>query len=354
MVLQHWSSQIPTISVKSNRNFTSSVIKSQSLFLPSTIISIGYPSGPKNRYYHGQGIPLYSPIAFEGMRKAGKLAANCLRHLHDVVEPGISTYDIHNITTDYITSNGGIPSSLGYKGFPGSICTSNNTVACHGVPRKDEILNEGDLISLDVTCLVDGFYGDTCYTYFVGDVSKMDLRTALFLYVSKQARDEAIKICKPLQDVNRIGTTIENYLKQFCEQMSGTLGENQYHDKYEVLREFTGHGIGTEIHQSPEILHFGLMNNKREGVIMNEGLVFTIEPIILWNPPPNKRFDGRRSFLDVHDKWTVRVPDVISAQFEHCVGVTSEGVEVFTMPDDPYPDVWNDVLQRHSNSSIKK
>lgn len=279
------------------------------------------------------------------MRRAGKLAANTLRYLHDQVEPGITTYDIHMITKEFIESNGGIASSLGYKGFPGSICTSSNFIACHGVPKKDEILEEGDIVSLDVTCLIDGFYGDTCYTYYVGDYNKMDYKLALFLYASKQCRDEAIKICRPLQDVNMIGLTIENYLLQFNQKMIEIFGNDGYNDKYEVLREFTGHGIGTEIHQSPEILHFGLLNNKKEGVIMNQGVIFTIEPIILLNPPINKRLDGRRSFVDINDKWTVRVPDVLSAQFEHCVGVTSDGFEIFTLPDDPYPDLWNKVLQ---------
>ena len=285
------------------------------------------------------------------MRRAGKLAANTLRHLHDIVEPGITTYDIHLITKEYIESNGGIASSLGFKGFPGSICTSKNYVACHGVPKKDEILNEGDLISLDVTCLINGFYGDTCYTYYVGDYNKMDYKTALFLYASKQCRDEAIKICRPLQDINCIGITIENYLIQFNKKMIEIFNNNNnnnndnYNDNYIVLREFTGHGIGTEIHQTPEILHFGLLNNKKEGIIMNEGMIFTIEPIILLNPPICKRIDGRRSFIDNKDGWTVSVPNTISAQFEHCIGIKNDGVEIFTIPDNPYPDQWNKVLQ---------
>eukprot|EP01084_Bolivina_argentea_P174125 301612_1 len=298
-----------------------------------------------HKYYTSHQIPLYSPTAFNGMRNAGKLAANTLRHLHDIVEPGISTYDIHEITKQYIENNGGIASSIGYKGFPGSICTSNNSIACHGVPRKDEILCEGDIISLDVTCLIDGFYGDTCYTYYVGDYNKMDYKLALFLYATKQCRDEAIKICQPLTDINRIGITIENYLIQFNRKMSDLFGVNKYNDRYEVLREFTGHGIGTQIHQSPEIIHFGLSNNKKEGIIMNEGLIFTIEPIILYNPPVNKRSDGRRAFVDADDNWTVTVPDVLSAQFEHCVGITNNGCEIFTVPDEPYPDVWINVLK---------
>ena len=294
----------------------------------------------------------FSVVLDKNEKQAAIIAIKKPPIIHDIIEAGISTYDIHMITKEYIESNGGIASSLGYKEFPGSICSSRNDIACHGVPKKDEILKDGDIISLDVTCLIDGFYGDTCYTYYIGDYNKMNYKLALFLYASKQCRDEAIKICRPLQDINMIGLTIENYLLQFNQKMMQIFGENEYSDKYQVLREFTGHGIGTEIHQSPEILHFGLLNNKKEGVIMNQGVIFTIEPIILLNPPINKRLDGKRSFVDINDKWTVRVPHVLSAQFEHCIGITKDSFEIFTIPDDPYPDLWNKVLHNVMGQNV--
>ena len=179
------------------------------------------------------------------MRKAGKLAANTLRHLCDFIKPGVSTMEIAEETKDYIESKNGIATSLGFCGFPASICTSNNFVACHGVPRKDEILKEGDIIACDVTCSVDGWHGDTCYTYFVGDIQQMSKETAMFLYVSQKARDVAIEYCKPGSDLNQIGNTIERYLISMIKShdIDGIAKTSNEAQIYSVLREYTGHGM---------------------------------------------------------------------------------------------------------------
>lgn len=181
------------------------------------------------------------------MGKAGKLAANTLRHLCDIIKPGVSTMDIADETKHFIESRNGIATSIGFSGFPASICTSINTVACHGVPKKEDILKEGDIISCDVTCSVDGWHGDTCYAYYVSDdpIATMTKEQAMFLYVTQKARDIAIEFCKPGNQVTEIGGIIENYLIETIQSSHIANVEKSSTEPqiYSILREYTGHGM---------------------------------------------------------------------------------------------------------------
>mmetsp|Transcript_106992 Transcript_106992/g.130508 ORF Transcript_106992/g.130508 Transcript_106992/m.130508 type:complete len:343 (+) Transcript_106992:24-1052(+) len=304
------------------------------------------------RIYAKHDISLYSNDAYVGMEKAGKLAANTLRHLHEYIKPGISTFDIHLECKNYIEKNNGIPTSIGFHGFPSSLCTSVNDVACHGIAKKDVILKEGDIIKCDVTCSLNGFHGDTCYTYFVNNNNYMDTMSyemAQFLYISQKSRDIGIENSLNGKNVTDIGFNIENYIKQVNEYNSNSSNESLNNIQYKILSEYTGHGIGLNIHEGPKNIDHVFTNIDKPIILIN-GMFITIEPIIMLNPLTSI---GRRySRIDKNDQWTVYVDNVLSAQFEHTIGINDElydnGYKIFTTPDDPYPNIWENVLKKYT------
>ncbi len=252
--------------------------------------------------YDGRTIARHGLEGFEGMRKAGALAASILDDMFDLVAPGISTQKINDICHEKIIAAGAIPAPLGYRGFPRSICTSVNHVVCHGIPDEKHILKNGDIVNIDVTVIVDGWHGDTSRTYFVGDVP---VRAKRLTQVTYDAMMLGIEQVKPGARTGDIGHAIQKYAEA---------------QGYSVVREYCGHGLGKVFHTAPNILHFGKPGT---GTLLEEGMFFTVEPMI--------NIGKAATILNRHDGWTVTTRDKsLSAQFEHSLGVTSNGFELFT------------------------
>ncbi len=248
-----------------------------------------------------RSIKIHTATDFIGMRKAGQLAASILDDMVDVVRVGISTNDINDICHGKIIAAGAIPAPLGYRGFPKSICTSVNHVVCHGIPDERK-LNGGDIVNIDVTVIVDGWHGDTSRTYFVGEVP---IKAKKLTEVTYAAMMKGIETVKPGSTTGDIGHAIQTYAESFG---------------YSVVREYCGHGLGKVFHDAPNIMHFG---NPGEGVELQEGMFFTVEPMINAGKAP--------TILNRHDGWTVTTRDKsLSAQFEHSIGVTASGYEIFS------------------------
>ncbi len=239
------------------------------------------------------------------MRKVGKLAAKLLEYIAPFVEEGISTQAINDICSKWIKEHGAIAGPLNYKGFPKSICTSINDVVCHGIPKKEDLLKKGDIVNIDITLILDGYYGDTSKTFLIGEVSD---EAKKLVEVTKKALTRAIMNVKPGERINIIGNTIQDYVTKY---------------RYSVVTELGGHGIGRHFHEEPCVFHH---RQKQKGVVLKEGMTFTIEPMIN---------QGKKDvFTDPYDKWTVYTLDgLLSAQFEHTVLVTSKGAEVLTIRD---------------------
>jgi methionyl aminopeptidase len=240
----------------------------------------------------------------DGIRRSSKLAAETLNYLSSFVKPGISTEKLNTLAHRYIISHHAIPAPLNYGGFPKSICTSVNDVVCHGIPSKKEILKEGDIINLDVTTILGGFYGDTSATFQVGKISSSAQK---LIDVTKKSMDLAIDYLKPGRVLNNcVGKIIETYVKKFG---------------FSVVCELGGHGVGVKFHEDPFVYHF---DYPKDQVILKPGMIFTIEPMI------NASSDHRVT-LDQNDSWTIRTFDhSLSAQFEHTVLITKTGHEILT------------------------
>ena len=235
-------------------------------------------------------------------RKTCKLAAETLNYAKTLVVSGISTDEINTKVHDYIIKHGAYPSPLNYKGFPKSICTSVNDVVCHGIPNENEILKDGDIINIDITTYLNGFHGDTSATFFVGENTKA---TKDFVNIAENALKKGIEMVYPGNNINTIGYSIEKYIMPY---------------NYSIVHEYCGHGIGREFHEEPQILHF---YNRYHSLIMQSGMIFTIEPII------NIGFSD--TFV-CPNKWTVKTTDgLLSAQFEHTILVTDNGYEILTI-----------------------
>lgn len=248
-----------------------------------------------------RAIKIHTAKDFESMRKAGRLAAGILDDMVEFVRPGITTNDINEKVHYAITSAGAVPAPLGYRGFPKSVCTSVNHVVCHGIP-DDRKLNNGDIINIDVTVIVDGWHGDTSRTYWVGDVPTKARRLTQVTY---DAMMKGIELVKPGATTGDIGHAIQSYAEPFG---------------YSIVREYCGHGLGLVFHDAPNILHFG---EPGTGVVLEEGMFFTVEPMVNAGKPA--------TILNRHDGWTVTTRDKsLSAQFEHSIGVTKDGFEIFT------------------------
>lgn len=246
-------------------------------------------------------ITIHSAEDFIGMRKAGKLAAQTLQFIEPYVQSGVSTDHLNMLCHDFILQNGAIPAPLNYNGFPKSICTSVNHVICHGIPSK-KTLQTGDILNIDVTVILDGWYGDTSRMFNVG---KIGLKAQKLIDVTYQCLMESIDMVKPGVCLGDIGHHIQ------------TIAHSH---RYGVVKDFCGHGIGRVFHAAPEVLHFGTPGT---GPILQEGMFFTIEPMI-------NAGDYRARVLD--DGWTAVTRDKsLSAQFEHTIGVTNTGYEIFTL-----------------------
>ena len=240
---------------------------------------------------------------FEKMRIAGKLAAKTLDKVTSFVKPGVSTNFLDKICYEYIKDNGGNSAPLYYKGFPKSCCISSNHVVCHGIP-SDKILRDANIINIDVTAIVDGYHGDTSRMFYVGDISVKGKNLVATTYESMM---KSISIIKPGIKLGDIGATIQEFV-----ELKG----------FSVVRDFCGHGIGTVFHQPPNVLHYG---KKNTGIELKTGMIFTVEPMIN---------EGKYETKVLNDGWTAVTKDkTLSAQFEHTVGVTEEGFEIFTKSD---------------------
>jgi len=238
--------------------------------------------------------------SFEKMRIAGSLAARTLDEITSHVKPGTSTDKLDKICYEFIRDNGGYSAPLYYRGFPKSCCTSVNHVVCHGIPAE-KYLNEGDIVNIDVTAIVNGWHGDTSRMFFVGDVS---VKSKNLVSTTYNAMMKAISIIKKGIHLGNIGETIQTYVE----------GKG-----FSVVRDFCGHGIGKTFHEPPNILHYGI---KGDGIKLETGMIFTIEPMVN---------EGEYSTKLLNDGWTAVAKDKsLSAQFEHTVGVTDDGFEIFT------------------------
>jgi methionyl aminopeptidase len=253
---------------------------------------------------------LMSPEELDKMRAAGKLAAETLRYAGTLVRPGVTTEFINQHVHNFIVEHKAYPSPLNYKGYPKSVCTSVNEVICHGIPSPQQVLMEGDIINIDVTVTLDGYFGDTSRTYFVGPAESVPEDRKTVTRVSEESLARALTVIKHGCRVGDIGDAIQSYAE----------GE-----KCSVVRDFVGHGIGSVFHQDPQVPHFGRAGT---GPKLVRGMCFTIEPMI------NKGTWRHRMWAD---GWTAVTEDGLpSAQFEHTVTIGRDGVEVLTaLPDDP-------------------
>jgi len=248
-----------------------------------------------------RSIKIHTAADFESMRKAGKLAAETLDMIADHVEPGVTTGELDRLCADFIADHGAVSAPLNYRGFPKSVCTSVNHVVCHGIPG-DKVLVEGDIINIDVTPIVDGWYGDSSRMFFAGEIS---IKAKRLVDVTYESLLKGIEVVKPGATVGDIGFAIQSFVQP---------------QRYSIVRDFCGHGLGRVFHDAPNILHFG---NPGEGAVLREGMFFTIEPMVNI---------GRPEVKILSDGWTAVTKDrSLSAQFEHTIGVTADGHEIFTL-----------------------
>jgi methionyl aminopeptidase len=253
-------------------------------------------------------IKIHPEEAFAAMRKAGKLAAEVLDFITPHVRPGVTTDELDRLCHGFIVDHGAVPAPLNYRGFPRSICTSINHVVCHGIPG-DRKLVEGDIVNIDITVILDGWHGDTSRMFLVGE--RVPLKARRLVEVTYEAMMRGIAVVRPGVPIGAIGEAIQTYAEA---------------QRFSVVRDFCGHGLGRIFHDAPSILHFGEADR---GPVMREGMFFTVEPMIN---------AGRFEVKILSDGWTAVTKDrSLSAQFEHTVGVTKDGHEIFTLS----PKAWH-------------
>lgn len=272
-----------------------------------------------------EGIRLYNPEDFAGMHAAGRLAAEILDRIVDLVAPGVTTAELDRAIEEMVDDAGAVSATIGYKGYKHASCISLNHVVCHGIPgskvpkgknekssRKHDELIDGDILNVDVTVVVDGWYGDTSRMYKVGNIKPFADR---LINVTHQALMEGIAAVKPGNTFGDIGHAIQKYVEA---------------QKMSVVRDFCGHGLGRVFHAPPNVLHYGRAGS---GPVLEEGMFFTIEPMVNLGRPDTKILG---------DDWTAITRDKsLSAQFEHSIGVTAEGCEIFTLsPADKFHPTW--------------
>jgi len=248
-------------------------------------------------------IKLHGPTAFEGMRKAGRLVAECLDMLTGIVKPGVTTEHIDRLVFEYAMDHKATPATMMYRGYRKATCTSVNHVVCHGIPGEKP-LKEGDIVNVDVTLILDGWHGDSSRMFPVGAIPR---RAERLIEVTYEAMMRGIAVIRARATTGDIGAAIQSYVE--AQHMS-------------VVRDFCGHGLGRLFHDEPNIVHIGRAG---EGIVLKPGMLFTIEPMINL---------GRPHVKVLSDGWTAVTRDrSLSAQFEHSVGVTATGVEIFTLSE---------------------
>ncbi|MCY4035722.1 MAG: type I methionyl aminopeptidase [Hyphomicrobiales bacterium] len=245
-------------------------------------------------------IKLYDAEAFAKMSAVGSIAAEALDMLVDEVRPGVTTEHLDRLAYGFALDRGCIPAPLNYRGFPKSICTSVNQVVCHGIPNAKK-LREGDILNIDITFIKDGWHGDSSRMYYVGDVPR---KAARLVKITYEAMMRGIGEVRPGTTLGDIGAAIQTFAEE---------------NRYSIVRDFCGHGIGLVFHDAPNILHYG---KRGEGITLREGMCFTIEPMINLGKPEVKL---------LNDGWTAVTRDrSLSAQFEHSIGVSADGAVIFT------------------------
>jgi methionyl aminopeptidase len=246
-------------------------------------------------------IRLYGPDAFEGMRRACQLTARCLDEIWPLIKPGVTTNEIDRFVFEFGMKNNALPATLNYRGYRKSSCTSINHVVCHGIP-DDKPLREGEIVNIDVTFILDGWHGDSSRMYPVGEVKRAAER---LMEVTHECLMRGVRAARPGARTGAIGHAIQSFAEA---------------ERCSVVRDFCGHGVGRLFHDAPNILHYGQAN---EGPELREGMIFTIEPMINL---------GRPHVKVLSDGWTAVTRDrSLSAQYEHTVGVTADGCEIFTL-----------------------
>lgn len=269
--------------------------------VPRAIPRPEYVGRPAPRPFTGSEVK--TPETITRIRRAGRLAAQALEVVGRAVAPGVTTDELDRIGHEFLVANGAYPSTLGYRGFPKSLCTSLNEVICHGIPDST-VLTEGDIVNVDITAYVDGVHGDNNATFGVGQI---DAESQALIDVTREALARAIRAVRPGRQVNVIGRVIESYAKRFG---------------YGVVRDFTGHGVGEAFHSGLVIPHYDAAPDY--DTVIEPGMVFTIEPMLTL---------GTADWRMWEDGWTVVTADLSrSAQFEHTLLVTESGAEILTVP----------------------
>lgn len=259
-------------------------------------------------YYQERGclVPsrklIKTPEQIGGIRRSGKVNTGVLDLVEKEIHAGMSTAEIDRLVYDYTVAHGAIPAPLNYEGFPKSVCTSINEVVCHGIPSEDEILEEGDIINVDVSTILDGYYSDASRMFIIGKTSPEKEK---LVRVAKECLEIGMQVAKPYCFVGDIGHAIEKHAKK---------------NGFSVVRDLCGHGVGLEFHEEPDVLHFG---RKGTGMLLVPGMVFTIEPMI--------NMGTWKVFIDSDDDWTVVTDDELpSAQWEHTFLMTEKGLQILT------------------------
>jgi len=262
----------------------------------------------KVMYYEKQGalVPkrnlIRTPEQIEGIRKSGVINTAILDLVGEKIHAGMSTLEIDEMVHNYTIEHGAIPACLGYEGFPKSVCTSINEVVCHGIPSANEILKEGDIINVDCTTILDGYYADASRMFIIGETTPKKKR---LVEVAKECLEIGMEAAKPFSFVGDIGNAIERHAHK---------------NGFSVVRDLCGHGVGLKFHDEPEVLHYG---RKGTGMLLVPGMVFTIEPMI--------NMGTWKVFVDSADNWTVVTEDELpSAQWEHTFLMTETGLEILT------------------------
>lgn len=259
-------------------------------------------------YYQNKGhlVPtrdlIKTPEQIEGIRRSGLLNTAVLDRVAEQIHAGMSTAEIDRLVYDYTVAHGGIPACLGYEGFPKSVCTSINEVVCHGIPSEDEILEEGDIVNVDCTTILDGYYADASRMFVIGKTTPQKQK---LVDVAKECLEIGMQAARSFSFVGDIGNAIEKHAKK---------------NGFSVVRDLCGHGVGVKFHEEPDVVHYG---KKGTGMLLVPGMVFTIEPMI--------NMGTWEVFIDEEDGWTVVTEDELpSAQWEHTFVMTENGLEILT------------------------
>jgi methionyl aminopeptidase len=252
--------------------------------------------------YSEDDITLHTPEDFAGMRAAGQLAAAVLDYITPFVVPGVATERLDLLSEEFMRDHNAIPATLGYRGYPKATCISVNHVVCHGIPSEKQ-LEEGDIVNIDVTPILDGWYGDTSRMYLVGE--QIPVKARRLVDVTYEAMMRGIAVARPGATLGDIGYAIQSYVES---------------ERFSVVRDFCGHGVGRIFHCPPSVLHYG---KRGQGIALKPGMIFTIEPMVN---------AGQYDVKILSDGWTAVTRDrSLSAQFEHSIGITENGHEIFTL-----------------------